>query len=149
MMTLDQIQPHDVIMNPENKTTMWRVEQLDKEKNRVRLVRSSKTGDIHGLVKDPQGSWMPAPDIAKFTVIGHWEATVKGKGVRAAAKKAGAAKTASAKPGKSVVHKAPVKPQAHKPRLEAGVPGASHDLLLFMRKFHQSMADGIGAVIGK
>lgn len=57
-------------MNPERRTAMFRVLQVDGE--RVRLVRSSKAGEIHSMARDKNGQWKSLGEIAGWQVIGHY-----------------------------------------------------------------------------
>jgi hypothetical protein len=68
----ESLKAGDILMNPENKTTLWRV--LEIKGNDMRVVRSGKDGSVHGLVRDKNGVWKPVASAAGFKVIGHYNA---------------------------------------------------------------------------
>lgn len=150
MNSIDQIKPGDVLLDPHNKTTMWRLLEIDKGSDQVRLVRSNKTGGIHGLVKDPTGHWEPTQKIQKFVVIANYQGPD--------APRPATARSIRNSQKQQAVHATPVleAPLERRRRLsaDADVKAAeaprvdgSRDLLQFMKTFHESMAKGIEEMI--
>jgi hypothetical protein len=92
------LQPGDIVMNPGNRTTMWRV--LESKDDQIRLVRANKEGGLHGLVKKPTGTWKPAHELSNFTVVGHTDKSL-GYGRKQATASTGA------KPGRKPSKAAP------------------------------------------
>jgi hypothetical protein len=84
-LTTDKISPGDVIMDPKSPAVIWRVLEIDRDGNQVRVFRSTKNGAVHGLVRDKNGSWKRAPEIKRFTVIGHYPEAVSGSAAAPAA----------------------------------------------------------------
>lgn len=130
-MTTDTITPGDVIMHPERNTTMWRALEVDHEGNQVRAIRSNKQGDVHGLVRNPEGTWIPMQKLDGFTVIGHF-VEAKGTGARAAA--------AAAHNGK------PRGGESMSGTIAAPVLDGNDKALKFIELTLRSMADNIAAI---
>ena len=84
-LTTDKISPGDVIMDPKSPAVIWRILEIDRDSNQVRVFRSTKNGAVHGLVRDKNGSWKRAPEIKRFTVIGHYPEAVSGSAAGSAA----------------------------------------------------------------
>jgi hypothetical protein len=95
-LVLDALTPGSVLVNPESKMISWRVEEVDKAHKRIRLVRSKKTGELHGLVKDTAGNWVNLGEINRYAVIGHYGDTTPETAAPKAGKKTAAVKTTMA-----------------------------------------------------
>ena len=113
-----QFKAGDVIMSPIKRTAMWKV--MGYEGDQVRLIRTNKIGEPHGLLRDLTGFLRPAAEIANFEVIAHagaatTKAAAKPAAAKTATKAAAKAPTKAAAKKVTAVHR-PLRPQRQHPQ---------------------------------